>query len=336
VSRPPVSHTELSSRVLAEVRGVDGIGRYLARHYGIEVSSVSALDGPWRRVHRVDRRDGPPWVVRVFTEHRSTERVHGDAEILRLVEHHNFPAERCAHAVPITSYEGQTLLVTTFVEGSPGATTMEHEAALGDLLGRLHTVPVTEGAASRPGGALHHDPEREGRPHEDIVAATAFLDDASERIDDEYRPLLQKLRRLAASADGCEGLPDALLHPDMVGPNVLVTPNGDRVAIDWTGAGTGPRLSSFAFLLWGAGLVPGGDDAIIEAIVQSYRHHVQLSVEELDRLEGAMLVRPLFFSAWGLWRAIMKGAAPRPFDTSIELSKSIARGRSAQAGAARC
>ena len=289
------------------------------------MSQVSALDGPWQRVHRVDRRDGPPWVVRVFTEHRSTERVHGDAEILRLVEHHKFPAERCAHAAPITSYEGQTLLVTTLVEGSPAAVTVEHEAALADLLGRLHTIPVTEGgAASRPGGALHHDPAREGRPHQDIVAATAFLDAAAEGMDDECLPLLQKLRRLAANADGCEGLPDALLHPDMVGPNVLVTPHGDRVAIDWTGAGTGPRLSSFAFLLWGAGLVPGGDDAIIEAIVQSYRRHVQLSVEELDRLEGAMLVRPLFFSAWGLWRAVMKGVAPRPFDTSVELSSAIA------------
>lgn len=260
----------------------------------------------------------------MFTEHRSAERVHGDAEILRLLEDHDFPAERCAHAAPVTSYQGQTLLVTTLVEGSPSAVTAEHEAALADLLGRLHTMPVREGAASRPGGALHHDPAREGRPCEDIVAATAFLDVTAERIDDEHRPLLQELRRLAAAADGCEGLPDALLHPDMVGPNVLVTATGDRVAIDWTGAGIGPRLSSFAFVLWGAGLVPGGDDAIIEAIVQSYRRHVELTSEELDRLECAMLARPLYFAAWGLWRAVMKGVEPRPFDAGLELTRSIA------------
>jgi Ser/Thr protein kinase RdoA (MazF antagonist) len=324
VSGIAATSAELSARVLAEVRGVDGIGRHLARHYGIDVSHVSALDGAWRRVHRVDRRDGPAWVVRVFSEHRSLERVEGDVAILRLVEAHNFPAERCAHAAPITTYEGQTLLVTSFVEGSPGAVTVEHESALADLLGRLHTIPVPDGAASRPGGALHHDPEREGRPSEDIAAATTFLDVAAAAIDDQYRPLVRQLRQLAAIADGCEGLPDALLHPDMVGPNVLVTPHGGRVAIDWTGAGVGPRLSSFAFLLWGGGLTPGGDDAIINAIVQSYRRHVELTSEEMHRLEGAMLVRPLFFSAWALWRSVMKGASPRPLDSIIELSTSIA------------
>ncbi|HUP87022.1 MAG TPA: phosphotransferase [Acidimicrobiales bacterium] len=298
---------DLRARVLAEVRRADGIDQHLKQHYGVEVTSMASLDGVWGRVRRVELRDGALWVVRVFSEHRPAERVHGDAEILRFVEHHGFPAERCAHHDAVSRYEDQTLLVTTHVDGVTSDITVEHEAALADLLGRLHALPTGEGAAARPGGALHHDPAREGRPHEDLVAANGFLDAAEIAINTEQRPLLERLRKLVGAADGCEGLPEALLHPDMVGPNVPVTESGERVAVDWTGAGRGPRLASLAFLLWGAGLKPGGDASIIDAIVRSYRRHVELTAEEVDRLPAAMRVRPAYFASWGLWRAIEKG-----------------------------
>src|SRR5688572_15418222 len=133
-----------SARVFAAVRGAEGIGRHLEERYAIEVSRVTPLDR-LGVVQRVDLRAGDPWVVRVFNEHRSPERVHGDAEILRFVEEHGFPAERCARPDPVSSYEGQTLLVTGLVDGSAGDITVEHEAALADLLGRLHALPALEG-----------------------------------------------------------------------------------------------------------------------------------------------------------------------------------------------
>jgi hypothetical protein len=106
------------------------------------------------------------------------ERVYGDAEILRFVERHGLPAERCPHRDPVSGYEDQTLLVTTHVDGATSDITVEHEAALADLVGRLHTLPTGEGAVARAGGALHHDPAGEGRPHEELVAASRFLDAA--------------------------------------------------------------------------------------------------------------------------------------------------------------
>lgn len=327
VSEASTANDDLTARVLAEVRGADGIARHLEARYGIEVASVAPLDGVWGRVRRVELRDGDPWVVRIFSEHRPVERVHGDADILRFVEEHEFPAERPAAPDPVSHYEGQTLLVTTLVEGSPSDVTVDHEAALADMLGRLHALPAVDGAIGRAGGALHHDPAREGRPHEDLVAAATFLDAAEAGISDHQRPVLELLRQRVAAADGCEGLPEALLHPDMVGPNVLVTATGERATIDWTGSGRGARLASLAFLLHGAGLKPGGDDAIIDVIVRAYRRHVELTAEELDRLAGAMRLRPVYFSAWRLWRAVAKGEALtgwerwRPGD---ELSDSIA------------
>ena len=48
-------------------------------------------------------------------------------------------------------------------------------AIMGDLLGRLHTLP-SDGSVSRPGGASGDDPRSEGSPRQDLLATLAFLD----------------------------------------------------------------------------------------------------------------------------------------------------------------
>lgn len=317
---------ELSDRVLAAPRGIDGLTTQLEAAYGIEVSAVHPLDGAGGRVLRVDLAGGRRLVARIFSEHRPQDRVAGDVAILRAVEDQGYPAERCAFDEPVSMLAGQPVLLTTFVRGKPSAITVEHERDLADLLGRLHALPVPDVLRSHPGGALHHDPLREGPPVQDLEAALSFLATAESLIG--ANELIERLRALIRRADPCTGLPEALVHPDMVGPNVLVDRSGDLVAIDWTGAGTGPRLASFAYLLWGAGLKPGGDDAMVAAIASGYARHVQLTGEELDRLTDAMLVRPVYFAAWYFWRTVAKEGhvdGSERWWPEVDLAASIAR-----------
>ncbi len=65
--------------------------------------------------------------------------------------------------------------------------------------------------------------------------------------------------------------------------------------VDWAGAGVAPRLWTFAFLLWSAGV---SGPRHIDATVAGYRRHVSLEPAELDRLEAAVAARPLIFDAW--------------------------------------
>lgn len=130
------------------------LASHLEDRYDIEVERVSEIES----VHRVDRRDGPSWVARVFPAKRPVEAIDGDAEILRFLEERRFPAERCADEVPVSTFEGQGVLVTGFVPGPNGRpdqspTTLQ---AMGDLLGRLQTLPHADGAMGRPAGSWHH------------------------------------------------------------------------------------------------------------------------------------------------------------------------------------
>src|SRR5262249_60211735 len=69
-----------------------------------------------------------------------------------------------------------------------------------------------------------------------------------------------------------------------------VTHNRDLVPIDWTGAGSGPRVHALAFLLlsaisqsrWNA------RGSRVDAVIEGYRRHVTLREEEYAVLAAAM------------------------------------------------
>jgi Ser/Thr protein kinase RdoA (MazF antagonist) len=177
---------------------------------------------------------------------------------------------------------------------------------LGDLLGRLHTMATEAGPAERPAGSLHHLPQYEGGPGQDLAAARALLADLDGRVPDEHRPLYELIEQLLPEGDDCHGLPEAFLHPDPVRSNVIVTSDGP-VLVDWTGAGRGPRLASLAALLHSAGPDHAGE------VLAGYRRHTDLTGEELDRLEGVLWIRPLWLAAWQCWLVCVSPKVSRAF-----------------------
>ena len=275
--------------------GTDAVPGHLESRYGIEVDSVTTL-GPG--VLRVDRRDGPPWVARADLLSRPLQRAEDDAEVLRLLADAGFPAERCAHAEPVSEFDGRAIVVTEFVRGEAWPDTAEARRELGAMLGRMHALPLDGSAASRPAGSLHHLPDYEGLPGQDIAAATAMLADLDGRVPAEHRQTHEALTALLAKADDTSGLPEAFLHPDTASVNAISGPDG-LVLIDWTGAGRGPRLASLSVLLHTAG------PKNVPDVLGGYAQHQQLTGDELERLEGMLWIRPLWLAAWQCWLAVV-------------------------------
>jgi Ser/Thr protein kinase RdoA (MazF antagonist) len=78
------------------------------------------------------------------------------------------------------------------------------------------------------------------------------------------------------------------------------------VAFNWTAAGRGPRLADFAWLM----RVSWGDPKLIDPAVEAYCRHVDLTDDELERLEEVMYVRPLYLDAFGYRRSLASGHDP--------------------------
>lgn len=288
---------------------------HLQDTYGIDVTGVERLDGA---VFRVERRDSPPWVARVHPHRRPLAAAEGDAEILRFVERHAFPAERCI-ANPVSWLDGSAVVVTEFVPGhnARGAGDQALLRRLGELLGVLHSLPLESGATARPAGSWHTLSIEGGDRRHDVDALLSLLADARTRASAVDAEHFDQICKELDGLDTGDGLPVALTHPDFVSANVMRTPDGDVVLVDWTGAGCAPRVASLGFLL----ATTGGDPSRIQAVVDGYRSQVELSDEELTRLPDSVRAFPLVLDCWGI---AYRDARPDAVASKIDAARAYA------------
>ncbi len=294
-----MDHAPAAERLLAHLRD----------HHEIEPVAATRLSVHKTYVFRVDRRDGDPWVARAFPSARPRSGVEGDAAILRFLERQGYPAERLAVDDAVFDLDGGAVLVTRFVEGEQLPDGPEKFAVMGDLLGRLHALP-DDGSVGRPGGASGEDPSREGGPRQDLLAALSFLDAVDTKVPDGDREEFERLRDEVRTADDGDGLPEALLHGNLLhAPDHALLTDQGAVAINWKASGRGPRLADLAYLIWGTGSwnPRRPDQERIEAAVDAYRRHVEPTDEELDRLEAVMYIRTLYLACFAYRRAVTNG-----------------------------
>lgn len=193
--------------------------------------------------------------------------------------------------------------MTQFIPGEHIPPFTDNMIVMADLLGRLHALPLADTVA-RPGGAQGLDPSREGTPRQDLLAALACLDAIDTKVPAADRAQFEQLRDQVGSADDGHGLPEALLHGNLPhAPDHLLRTENGSVAFNWTAAGRGPRLADFAWLM----RVSWGDSELIDPAVEAYCRHVELTDEELDRLEAVMYIRPLYLDAFGYRRSLASG-----------------------------
>ena len=296
--------------------GLELLPAHLEQIYGVGVQAVTELD---TGVLRIDRVEGTPWVARVFSAERPLVEAQGDAEILHLVAQHDIPAERCVPD-PVSTLEGQPVLVTELVPGrnARGDGRPALLRRLGDVLGQLHTLPVTDGAATRPAGSWHSLSIRGGGRIEDVIALGQLLADAQTRAPAAQQGAFDDLRGALEDLDVGNGLPTALAHPDLCSANVILTPDDQAVLTDWTSAGAAPRVGPLGFLL----ATTGGDERLVDAVVAGYRSHVTPTDDELARLPDSVRAFPLVLDCWGV---MYWDAPPQPILAKLDQSKRFAQ-----------
>ena len=294
-----MNHEPAGERLLVHLRAC----------YGIDAVAATKLSVHKTYVFRIDRNDGDPWVARAFPPGRPRVGVEGDAAILGFLERHGYPAERLAVENAASDFDGSAVLVTRFGEGVQLPDGAEKFAVMGELLGGLHALPYDD-SVSRPGGASGEDPSREGAPHQDLLAALSFLDAVDTKVAAADRERFERLRDKVRSADDGHGLPEALLHGNLLhAPDHAVLSEHGPVAINWKASGQGPRLADFAYLIWGTGSwnPRQPNQERIDAAVNAYGRHVEPTDDKLDRLEAVMYIRTLYLTCFGYRRAVTNG-----------------------------
>ena len=292
-------HEPVPERLLAHLRD----------RYGIDPVAATKLSVHKTYVFRIDRKDGDPWVARAFPPARPRAGVEGDAAILRFLERQGYPAERLAAGVAVSDFDGSAVLVTRFIEGPRLPDGTAKFAMMAELLGRLQALPYDETAA-RPGGASGEDPDREGTPRQDLLAALAFLDAVDTKVAAAERQRFERLRDKVRTADDGHGLPEGLLHGNLLhAPDHAILSEQGPVAINWKASGRGPRLADFAYLIWGTGSwnPRRPNQERIDAAVSAYRRHIEPTGDELDRLEAVMYIRALYLACFSYRRAVTDG-----------------------------
>jgi Ser/Thr protein kinase RdoA (MazF antagonist) len=292
-------HEPVAERLLAHLRD----------RYGIDPVAATKLSVHKTYVFRIDRNDGNPWVARAFPPARPRAGVEGDAAMLGFLARQDYPAERLAADDAVSDFDGSAVLVTRFVEGVQLPDGAAKFAMMGELLGRLHALPYDD-SVSRPGGASGEDPSREGTPRQDLLAALSFLDAVDTKVAAADRDRFERLRDKVRSADDGNGLPEGLLHGNLLhAPDHAVLSEQGPLAINWKASGQGPRLADFAYLIWGTGSwnPRRPNQECIDAAVNAYRRHVEPTDDELDRLEAVMYIRTLYLVCFGYRRAVTDG-----------------------------
>jgi hypothetical protein len=243
------------------------------------LSLDSVLDVDVYRLRPTD--GGSDLVARAFGAGVEAATVNAAARVLTGLAGTPFPAERCASDSAVLPLGGgRHLLVTEYVEPIPAPGPGFILAWCAGLLARLATRSARD---LPPGGGWHR---LGATPSHEIAEAL--------RLGGELGPSVGELVDTLAGADDGTGLPEALIHADLTPPNAV--PRGDQppVIIDWIGAGRGPRVWPLAFLLFAAG--PRGARRGLDR----YTRSISLSEEELLRLPGMLITRPLALDLWSV------------------------------------
>jgi Ser/Thr protein kinase RdoA (MazF antagonist) len=276
----------------------DILGALLDAQYALRVRSLELLaQADAKRVWRVVTDDGAAIIVRGSARPAAEAVARAQGAVLTALDRCRFPTERLrltrAGAVS-ASAGGWTLLVTNPIGGRPTGDSAAELRSLGARLGQLHTfTPVTLGVAGTIGAAAM-------LPAREIAWVSGELARVAPHLDASQRARHDWFCAALAALDRCDDLPRVLLHNDCHPGNAITMPNGEVALIDWEGAGFGPAIIDFGFLLSSCDTpaVPAAPDPRrVAAVVAGYRHYRRPTRQELERLPAAIRFRALIFGA---------------------------------------
>lgn len=261
-----------------------------------------------RCVYRVERADGPDWVLRAFRWESAAAENQAQAAALLYLQDAGYPACRLVPArggALVVEHAGWQALATTFLEGREADFSTGDLHALGAALGRLHRLDV--GAARRGDPPVQPSEWRAGGAAADLLGRLrAATDRVPAHLAEQFADAVAALVRV----EPAPGLPDALIHTDCFPGNAFWV-DGDTLALaDWDGAGIGPAILDLATTLISCDkglprepqLRPSAGR--IAAIVAGYCRERPLAPADLAALPDALRYAPAVRGAWCLAETI--------------------------------
>ncbi len=283
------------------------------RYYGAEGTVLQPLaSDTGKHIYRVDRANGPRWVLRAYEAASGASAAQALAATLHFLEEQLYPAERLVCSVDNASIvmadDGCHLLMTTFLEGKATDYSPATLRLLGARLGQLHALPLA--AENSP---MLPFPLAEMRPATEVPWALEQLASVASQAPRHLQVWYETLIEALQSIDPCEDLPRVFIHNDCHPDNTVHTPAGEVVLLDWEGSGLGAAVIDVGFLLvscdtespWTPPLPP--DPARIKAVIEGYCQHHHLTSAELERLPDTMRFRSLVYGAWSFADALVRG-----------------------------
>ena len=220
----------------------DGERRLLAHlraRYGIDAVAATRLSV--HKLLRLPRRtEGRRAVGRPKRFHRPCPKagVEGDAAILRFLEREDYPAERLAVDDAGSGCHGSAVLVTRLIRGRSALRRAGEVRDDGEATRPAARAVTRRFRQPRGRSERRQAPSREGAPRQDLLAALAFLDAVDTKVAAVERERFERLRNKVRSADDCDGLPEGLLHGNLLhAPDHAVLTQQGPIAINWKASG---------------------------------------------------------------------------------------------------
>ncbi len=281
------------------------LGELIEQQYQTSVVKLYILANGWKKVYRLKHTGGPDWIVRAYlaiSYDGPLFDVEALASVLLALEKQAYPAERVIRAVngvSVTRAGDWQILISTFVgqaltawqpadqqnavQIAPSGANLDADSktffALGAALGQLHMLQRDRTL-----------PRASMLPVKELAWAHTHLTAIATQVPEQRQAQYKHLVKAVQTADRYEDLPFTLIHNDCNPSNVVITPSGQIMLIDWESAGQGPAIIDVGILLSNCFSKQQLqiDHAAITAIVDGYCQYRRPSNEELERLPDAI------------------------------------------------
>jgi len=251
-----------------------------------------------------------------------TDWLHGRAATLDWLAAQGYPAPRVVatrEGDPIGVAGAWLTWATSYIPGRAPLAGGGQVGLLGAALGRLHAL----GPAPGIGLASWH-------PAAAVPATLGRLDTVEPLLPGEWRPLHAQFRSaLLAVWAASPGLPMAVVHGDAWQGNVVVTPSGDAVLIDWENGGLGLPVLDLGYCLLECHLDVGQparragawqispDPGRIGAVLDSYARWRRLDDAERAALADGIRFAAAYIGAIHFEQALIGGVRGASMDARL-------------------
>ena len=278
---------------------VDLVTEALERFWSLKVLSLDSLSEEEHRRRYRARTKGRVVFVKVDEDGGETyiDLDHG-YRLQSYLAHNGFPANQ-----PLMTRDGDFVKrlsgcvvgVEPWIEPVPFEMDSEHWRAFGRAVGHLHSLPIPEALKSR---LSRMDPNRD---------LDGVLQRIRERTADLPNDKSGKVRRfldMAGGLDVLKQIPRAMIHSDLAWGNIMQSPEGKLILVDWEGGGVGPPIVDLVEVTtYLRRSEPGSlHEGAAAEFYRGYREHRSLTPSELESIEQAHLYHQLYYLADSLTR----------------------------------